>query len=90
MNDIVSGLGTFYSQTGVYIGSWVEGIQEGNGTALYNNGNKYTGQYKNGFKEGYGLFEVANGDVYRGFFRKGELNHNCNLPVMMPNRLQCT
>jgi hypothetical protein len=50
----------------------VEGIQEGNGTALYDNGNKYTGQFRNGFKEGYGLFEVANGDIYRGFFIKGK------------------
>jgi hypothetical protein len=36
----------------------VEGIQAGNGTALYNNGNKYTGQYEDGLKQGYGLFEV--------------------------------
>jgi hypothetical protein len=48
----------------VYIGSWVEGIQAGNGTALYNNGNKYTGQYEDGLKQGYGLFEVSTSMEY--------------------------
>ena len=43
-------MGTFYSQTGVYVGEWVGGLQEGQATALYNNGNKYTGQFKAGFK----------------------------------------
>ena len=32
-----------FPQTGVYVGDWVGGMQEGNGTALYNNGNKYRG-----------------------------------------------
>jgi len=34
----------------VYVGEWIKGLQEGNGTALYNNGNKYTGQFSQGFK----------------------------------------
>jgi hypothetical protein len=42
----------------------VEGIQAGNGTALYNNGNKYTGQYEDGLKQGYGLFEVCTSMEY--------------------------
>ena len=44
------GMGTLYSRTGVYVGEWAGGLQEGRGTALYNNGNKYSGEFKNGFK----------------------------------------
>ena len=35
-----------FSRTGVYVGGWKNGLQDGNGTAMYNNGNKYTGQFK--------------------------------------------
>ena len=58
----LSGIGTFFSQTGTYVGEWRYGLQNGNGTALYNNGNKYAGQFVNGYKEGYGEFTVINGD----------------------------
>ena len=37
---------TNFSRTGVYVGNWKDGLQDGNGTAMYNNGNKYTGQFK--------------------------------------------
>ena len=44
VNHVVSGIGTFESRTGIYIGSWKSGLQEGNGTAIYNNGNRYDGK----------------------------------------------
>ena len=37
---VQEGVGTLYSQTGVYVGDWVAGLQQGNGTAMYNNGNR--------------------------------------------------
>lgn len=68
-------MGTLESRTGIYIGSWKSGLQNGNGTAIYNNGNRYDGQFKNGFKHGYGKFSVTqNGDVYTGAFKRGQRN----------------
>ena len=67
-----TGIGTFESQTGIYIGEWRQGLQNGNGTALYNNGNRYIGQFQDGFKHGIGKFQVNTiGDVYEGEFRNG-------------------
>ena len=43
-----SGIGTFESRTGIYIGAWKDGLQDGNGTAIYNNGNKYEGKFHKG------------------------------------------
>ena len=46
-------------------------FQNGNGTALYNNGNRYSGMFRQGFKEGRGVFSVASGDLYTGDFVRG-------------------
>ena len=72
----IQGIGSFESQTGIYIGEWKRGLQNGNGTAIYNNGNRYIGQFKDGFKSGYGKFQVnvPVGDVYEGEFRNGLRN----------------
>ena len=74
------GIGSFESQTGIYIGEWKRGLQNGNGTAIYNNGNRYIGQFKDGFKSGYGKFQVNTiGDVYEGEFRNGLRNGQVSL-----------
>ena len=53
----------------------VKGLQNGNGTALYNNGNRYIGQFLDGFKHGIGKFLVNTiGDVYEGDFENGLRN----------------
>ena len=69
------GIGTLESRTGIYIGAWKDGLQNGNGTAIYNNGNKYEGEFSKGFKHGYGQFSVSTvGDVYTGHFEYGMRN----------------
>ena len=78
------GIGSFESQTGIYIGEWKRGLQNGNGTAIYNNGNRYIGKFKDGFKSGYGKFQVNTiGDVYEGEFRNGLRNGQVSLFFMM-------
>jgi hypothetical protein len=52
------GIGTLYSQTGVYVGHWSGGLQNGRGKSFFNNGNSYEGDYKDGFKDGKGTFKV--------------------------------
>ena len=65
-------MGSLHSKTGVYVGEWVNGLQHGNGTAYYSNGNSYKGEFRKGLKHGNGVFEVpSKGDVYTGQFRNG-------------------
>ena len=52
------GIGTLYSQTGVYVGQWSGGLQNGPGKSFFKNGNKYEGDYMDGFKHGKGTFTV--------------------------------
>ena len=69
---IYKGLGILRTKTGTYVGEWFEGLQQGNGTALYKNGNKYEGEFWKGLKHGRGVFEVpSKGDMYTGEFRNG-------------------
>ena len=50
-------------------------MQQGNGTAFYNNGNIYKGEFKEGLKNGNGVFEVpSKGDIYAGEFKNGMRN----------------
>ena len=70
--NIFLGLGILYSRTGTYVGEWIGGLQQGNGTAHYNNGNLYKGEFWKGLKHGNGVFEVpSKGDIYEGQFRYG-------------------
>ena len=69
---VTIGLGILRTKTGTYVGEWVQGLQQGNGTALYNNGNKYEGEFWKGLKHGRGVFEVpSKGDIYTGEFKQG-------------------
>ena len=70
--DFSKGLGILQTKTGVYVGEWKKGLQQGNGTAFYNNGNIYKGEFKEGLKNGNGVFEVpSKGDIYAGEFKNG-------------------
>lgn len=47
---------------------------DGNGTYIFENGDKYNGSWKKGVMVGYGVYEFVNGDVYKGAW-KGGLMH---------------
>ena len=65
-------MGILHTRTGVYVGEWEKGLQQGNGTALYNNGNTYKGEFWKGLKHGKGVFEVpSKGDIFTGEFKNG-------------------
>ena len=49
----------------------MNGLQSGNGTAIYNNGNKYVGQFLSGFKHGFGILTGSKGEVFTGNYRRG-------------------
>ncbi len=66
-----SGIGTFVSQSGAYVGDWELGVRSGNGSAFYPDGSKFVGQFLGGRRHGYGIFTATQGDSYAGFFSLG-------------------
>jgi len=52
----------------IYIGSWREGLMDGNGELRYCDGDVYTGHFKNGKREGRGRNVYADGDEYTGLW----------------------
>ncbi len=70
--DCVNGYGKYVWDTGdEYIGDWVNGQQEGNGTLTYKDGGKYTGEFVNGYRQGMGTFTWASGVKHSGQWMKG-------------------
>lgn len=50
-----------------YNGEWVNGLFEGEGTLVYNNGQAYVGSWSSGMRNGKGTEYYANGDIiYQG------------------------
>ena len=58
-----------------YTGQWTNGLFEGNGELIYQDGNVYTGEFLNGFPSGNGKFIYKNGEHSRftGHFLAGNL-----------------
>jgi len=55
-----------------YKGNMVNGLPEGYGTFIWDNGNRYDGNWKKGKQHGYGIMYYENGSVYEGEFINGE------------------
>jgi len=71
--NLVDGEGNTYAYTGE---SNKNSLPEGNGKAVYKNGNSYDGEWTNGKPDGKGTFTWVNGDVYSGYFKNGYRNGN--------------
>ena len=56
-----------------YVGQFVNGRPEGNGTLRYQSGTTYVGPFKAGQPHGQGTYTFANGDHYVGEVRQGAL-----------------
>lgn len=54
-----------------YTGNLVSGVQQGQGTMVWDEGNKYVGNWDYGQFHGKGTFTWANGASYAGTFNKG-------------------
>lgn len=53
-------------QTGSYVGQCVDGLPNGNGIIVYDDGSEYKGDYKLGLRHGPGTMLWANGNYYTG------------------------
>lgn len=58
-------------QSGKYEGQMVNGVENGLGRFVYNNGAMYEGQWKDGLPNGNGKMVLKNGTTYDGAFAKG-------------------
>ncbi|MFZ1533549.1 MAG: tetratricopeptide repeat protein, partial [Chitinophagaceae bacterium] len=50
-------------------GQWMAGKANGNGTKIFNGGDKYTGEWKDDKINGEGVYTWKNGDTYTGSFK---------------------
>lgn len=51
-----------------YSGQWKNGVFEGHGTVVFDNGDTYTGDFKNSKLHGYGVYTYLDGQVLDGKF----------------------
>lgn len=49
-----------------------DGLKEGYGTQLLENGDKYEGQWFQDMKHGFGVLTYSMGEIYTGHFYQGE------------------
>ena len=57
-------------EEGKYVGQVANGLPEGKGESLFDNGDKYEGECKDGKAEGKGIKQWNNGDRYEGEYKK--------------------
>jgi hypothetical protein len=57
-----------------YVGSFVKGRPDGNGTYTWENGARLTGRFKDGKAQGAGVYVSARGVRYEGEFANGKLS----------------
>lgn len=59
---------------GTYTGEWANNAPNGQGTAVYDDGNKYVGEFKDGKRDGQGTYTWADGSKYVGEFKDGKFD----------------
>ena len=65
--------GTELYDSGEYKGEYLSGKSHGQGTYLWESGNKYVGSFKKGVIQGQGTFIWTNGDKYEGEFKDNKM-----------------
>ena len=72
--DCNNGLGTWEDTDFKYIGKFEDGLFNGQGSVIFNDGESYTGEFSNDAFNGYGTYIFLNGDKYIGDFLDGEFS----------------
>lgn len=70
----LNGYNTKEYSDGTYKGNFRNGKMHGQGTMIFNNGNKYVGNFVEGHMCGKGTFTYSNGDKYTGEFKEDNMN----------------
>ena len=77
-----------YKGWGKYVGDWVDGKRQGNGTFTTSNGSSYTGQFNDGLEHGSGTYSSASGTRYEGEWRQGKYHGEGILTTSDGHRVQ--
>jgi hypothetical protein len=67
----LQGKGEYVSKSFRYEGEFNEGLKQGEGTYIWENGDRYQGRFANDRPDGRGKYQFANGDAYEGEVRLG-------------------
>jgi hypothetical protein len=67
------GKGEYVARTFKYDGEFKDGLKEGKGVYVWENGNRYEGPFVKDSPEGEGKYIFANGDIYTGEVKGGAL-----------------
>ena len=65
------GKGEYVSKAFKYEGEFSEGLKHGEGTYVWENGDRYQGHFANDRPDGRGRYQFANGDAYEGEVKTG-------------------
>ena len=65
------GKGEYVSKAFKYEGEFSEGLKHGEGTYVWDNGDRYEGRFASDRPDGRGKYQFANGDSYEGEVRQG-------------------
>jgi hypothetical protein len=65
------GKGEYVSKAFKYQGEFLEGLKHGNGTYVWDNGDRYDGAFAQDRPDGRGKYHFANGDSYEGEVKAG-------------------
>jgi hypothetical protein len=65
------GKGEYVSKSFKYEGEFNEGLKQGEGTYVWENGDRYQGHFANDRPDGRGKYQFANGDSYEGEVKLG-------------------
>jgi hypothetical protein len=68
------GKGEYVSKSFKYEGEWAEGLKQGDGTYVWENGDRYQGHFSADRPDGRGRYQFANGDAYEGEVQAGVIN----------------
>lgn len=73
-NDVASGFGIFSKgQELLYVGYWLDDLQEEYGCETWLDDSQYFGEYKSGKKHGIGVYDWPDGSRYEGFWNMNSL-----------------
>jgi hypothetical protein len=67
----IHGKGEYVSKAFKYEGEFSEGLKHGEGTYVWENGDRYQGHFANDRPDGRGRYQLANGDTYEGEVQAG-------------------
>jgi hypothetical protein len=67
----IHGKGKYVSKAYMYEGEFEDGMKQGEGTCVWDNGDRYQGQFAGDVPDGRGKYQYSSGDVYEGEMKRG-------------------